>query len=219
MVGAVRLRLEEATTMPVVPVYNLDKKEVGSQTLDDGLFAAEVKEHLFHEVVRARLAARRAGTADTKERSEVAGSTKKIWKQKGTGRARHGSKKAPNFVGGGTVFGPHPRSYALKVNKKVRAAALASALTRRLSEKALFLIDDLSVAQIKTKQVVGIMGRFQTSKALFVDVQNDRLELSVRNLPNAAFVQVGSLNVYDILRHDHLLISKKAVAALEERSA
>ena len=205
--------------MPVVPVYNLDKKEVGSATLADHLFAAEVKEHLFHEVVRARLAARRAGTADTKERSEVAGSTKKIWKQKGTGRARHGSKKAPNFVGGGTVFGPTPRSYALKVNKKVRSAALASALSRRLSEQALFLVEDMTLSLAKTKQVLGIMGRFDTSKALFVDVPNANLELSVRNLPNAAFVNVGSLNVYDILRHDHLLISKKAVEALEERSA
>jgi len=205
--------------MPVVPVYNLDKKEVGSAELADHLFAAEVKEHLFHEVVRARLAARRAGTADTKERSEVSGSTKKIWKQKGTGRARHGSKKAPNFVGGGTVFGPSPRSYALKVNKKVRVAALASALTRRLSEKALFLVDDLALGQIKTRQIVGIMGKFDTTKALFVDVPNDNLELSVRNLPNAAFVHVGSLNVYDILRHDHLLISRKAVEALEGRSA
>jgi large subunit ribosomal protein L4 len=205
--------------MPVVPVYNLDKQEVGKQTLSDALFAAEVKEHLFHEVVRARLASQRAGTADTKERSEVSGSTKKIWKQKGTGRARHGSRKAPNFVGGGTVFGPTPRSYILKVNKKVRQAALASALTRRLSETALYLVDDMAVSQIKTRQVVGIMSRFATTKALFVDVDNTRLDLSVRNLPNAAFVPVGKLNVYDILRHDHLLISKAAVAALEERIA
>lgn len=205
--------------MPVVPVYNLDKHEVGKHTLSNELFAAEVKEHLFHEVVRARLAAKRAGTADTKERSEVTGSTKKIFKQKGTGRARHGSRKAPNFVGGGTVFGPTPRSYVLKVNKKVRRAALASALTRRLDETALFLVEDMAVSQIKTRQIVGIMSKFATSKALFVDVDNGRLELSVRNLSNAAFVPVGKLNVYDILRHDHLLISKAAVAALEERIA
>lgn len=205
--------------MPVVPVYNLDKQEVGKHTLSDDLFAAEVKEHLFHEVVRARLAAKRAGTADTKERGEVAGSTKKIFKQKGTGRARHGSRKAPIFVGGGTVFGPTPRSYALKVNKKVRRAALASALSRRLEETALYLVEDMTVPQIKTRQIVGIMGKFATSKALFVDVPNDRLELSVRNLPNAAFISVGKLNVYDILRHDHLLISKAAVEALEARSA
>ncbi|MCC6625645.1 MAG: 50S ribosomal protein L4 [Deltaproteobacteria bacterium] len=203
--------------MPVVPVYNLERKQVGTLDLSDAIFGAEVKEHLFHEVVRAQLAAKRQGTHATKERSEVIGSVKKIFKQKGTGRARHGSRKAPNFVGGGTVFGPHPRDYTFKVNKKVRAAALVSALSRRTEEGRLVVVDDLNLPKIQTKQVVQIQGRFEAPKALFVDVDNANLALSARNIPTAQYLAVGGINVYDVLRHDTLVISKAAALALQER--
>ncbi|MFO0746991.1 MAG: 50S ribosomal protein L4 [Myxococcota bacterium] len=203
--------------MPVVPIYNLERKQVGTLDLSDAIFGAEVKEHLFHEVVRAQLAAKRQGTHATKERSDVIGSVKKIWKQKGTGRARHGSRKAPNFVGGGTVFGPHPRDYTMKVNRKVRTAALVSALSRRTEEGKLVIIDDLSLPKIQTKQVAAIQTRFEAPKALFVDVDNGNFDLSARNIPQAHYLAVGGLNVYDILRHDTLVLSKAAAVALQER--
>ncbi len=203
--------------MPVVPVYNQQRQQVGTLDLPAALFGVEVKEHLFHEVVRAQLAASRQGTHDTKERSEVTGSVRKIYKQKGTGRARHGNRKAGIFVGGGTVFGPHPRSYAFKVNKKVRFAALCSALSRRAQEQQVVIIDDLSLPAIKTKQVAGLLTRFEAKKALIVDVPNENLQLSTRNLPNAQYSPVAGLNVYDILKHDTLVLSKAAAAALNER--
>jgi len=203
--------------MPVVPVYNQQRQQVGTIDLPDALFGVEVKEHLFHEVVRAHLAAARQGTHDTKGRSDVVGSVRKIYKQKGTGRARHGNRKANLFVGGGTTFGPHPRSYSVKVNKKVRFAALCSALSRRAAEQQVVVIDDLNLPQIKTKQVTGLLTRFDATKTLIVDVPNENLQLSARNLPNAQYTPVAGLNVYDILRHDTLLISKAAATALNER--
>lgn len=204
--------------MPVVPCYNLQKQQVGTFELSDAVFGAEVKEHLFHEVVRAQLAARRAGTHDTKTRAEVTGSVKKIWKQKGTGRARHGSRKAPQFVGGGVTFGPHPRDYTLKVNKKVRAAALCSALSRRTQEGKLLVIDDLTLPKVKTKQLADTAKRFEATKVLFVDVDNANLSLSARNLQAGNYLSVSGLNVYDILRHDTVLLSKAAAQLLHERS-
>jgi len=203
--------------MPVVPVYNLERKQVGTLDLSDAVFGAEVKEHLFHEVVRAQLAAKRQGTHDTKERGEVIGSVKKIYKQKGTGRARHGSRKAPSFVGGGTVFGPHPRDYTFKVNKKVRTAALISALSRRTAEGRLLVVDSMTLPKIQTKQVAQVQARFEIAKALFVDIDNNNLALSARNIPTAHYLALGGLNVYDILRHDTLVISKAAAEALQER--
>ncbi len=205
--------------MPVVPVYNLERKQVGTIDLADAVFAAEVKEHLFHEVVRSQLAAARQGTHATKERSDVSGSVKKIYKQKGTARARHGNRKANIFVGGGTTFGPQPREYVLKVNKKVRVAALCSALSRRASENQVIVLEDITLPQIKTKQVAGLLTRFEVKKTLIVDVPNENLELSTRNLPHAQYLPVAGLNVYDILRHDTLVLSKAAVAALSERMA
>jgi large subunit ribosomal protein L4 len=200
-------------------MFNLDKMQVGTIDLSAAIFAAEVKEHLFHEVVRAQLAAARQGTHATKERSDVAGSVKKIYKQKGTGRARHGNRKANIFVGGGTTFGPQPRDYVLKVNKKVRAAALCSALSRRTAENQVVVIEDMTLSSIKTRHVSELLKRFGLRKALIVDVSNGNLELSTRNLPYAHFVEVGGLNVYDILRHDTVLISKAATEALSERMA
>ncbi|MFT7579519.1 MAG: large subunit ribosomal protein L4 [Myxococcota bacterium] len=205
--------------MPKVAVYNLDCKEVGDVTLDDTIFDVEVREHLFHEVVRGQLAARRDGTAKTKERNEIRGSMHKIWKQKGTGRARQGTKKAPHFVGGGVVHGPRPRSYAMKINKKVKAAALCAALSRRQQEGRLRVIDSMEFDAIKTKRVVSICGGFGAKKALFVDADNQNLLLSTRNLKTSHFLAVGQINVYDVLNHDTLLISKAAVEALHERMA
>ncbi|PIE65920.1 MAG: 50S ribosomal protein L4 [Deltaproteobacteria bacterium] len=204
--------------MPVVDVYNLDRQKVGTVELADDIFDVEVREHLFHEVVTAQLAARRTGSAKTKERWEIRGTQKKAWRQKGTGRARQGSRKAPHWVGGGTVFGPRPRSFAKKVNKKVRRAALAAALSRRQQEGRLTVLDSMALAEIKTKQVRKILDTFEAPKALLVDTDNDNLMLSARNLPKSHFVAVRELNVYDILRHDQLLISKAAAELLQKRA-
>ncbi|MEZ4267770.1 MAG: 50S ribosomal protein L4 [Myxococcota bacterium] len=203
--------------MPVVDVYNLDKKKVGTLDLADSIFAVPVREHLFHEVVRAQLAARRSGTAKTKVRSEVAGSTKKIYKQKGTGNARQGTKKAPHWVGGGTVFGPQPRSFEMKVNKKTRRAALCAALTRRQEEGRLVVLESFELAAIKTKGVVDVLRRFDSDRALIVDGDNRALAASTRNLPTSHYLAVDGINVYDILRHDTVLMTRQAVDAIQTR--
>ena len=203
--------------MPVVDVYNLDKKKVGELELADTIFGVPVREHLFHEVVRAQLAARRAGTAKTKGRSEINRTGAKAWKQKGTGRARQGDRKAPHWVGGGVVHGPQPRSYVKKVNKKVRAAALYAALSRRAQEGRLHVVDDMALGAIKTKAVANVLAKFAAPKALLVDGDNTNLQLATKNLASAHYLSVGELNVYDILRHDDLLLSKSAVESLQAR--
>lgn len=203
--------------MPVVDVYNLNHEKVGTLELSSEIFDVEVREHLFHEVVRAQLAARRAGTANTKGRSEINRTGAKAWKQKGTGRARQGDRKAPHWVGGGVVHGPHPRSFAKKVNKKVRAAALFAALSRRAQEGRLHVVDDMTLGAIKTKAVANVLAKFAAPKALFVDSDNTNLQLATRNLASAHYLSVGELNVYDILRHDDLLLSRSAVESLQAR--
>lgn len=203
--------------MPVVDVYNMDRQKVGTFALSDVVFDVEVREHLFHEVVRGQLASRRAGTAKTKTRAEVKHTTKKLFKQKGTGRARQGMKSAPHWVGGGTAHGPAPRSFGVKVNKKVRRAALCAALSRRQQEGRLVLIDQMGLEGIKTKRIVQLLERFETSKALMVDTDNDKLRLSARNLVGAHFLPVGDLNVYDILRAETVLMSTAAAEDLQAR--
>ena len=203
--------------MPTVDVYNLDRQKTGSLQLSDEIFNVEVREHLFHEVVTAQLGAARSGNAKTKERHEIAGTTQKAWKQKGTGRARQGTKKAPQWVGGGVVHGPRPRSFAKKVNKKVKRAALCAALSRRQQEGRLVVVEDMALAAIKTKRVAQIAEAFETRSALLVDVPNDNAHKSARNLPNVKFLEVGQINVYDVLRHDTLLLSKAAVQTLQAR--
>lgn len=209
--------------MPTVDLYNLDREKVGSIDLADHVFDAEVREHLFHEIVRAQLAARRKGTAKAKERWEITGSGAKVWRQKGTGRARQGKKSAPHWVGGGVVHGPRPRLYTKKVNKRTRQAALCAALSRRQQEGRLFVIDELALPAIKTKQVAQVLSKFEQAKALFVSGDggdgSNHFELSTRNLPTAHYLPVGQLNVYDILRHDAVLLSKRAIDALHERMA
>ena len=203
--------------MPMVDVYNLKRESVGTIDLSDGVFDAAVREHLFHEVVRAQMAAKRSGTAKTKERGEVRGSRRKMWKQKGTGRARAGDGKAPHWVGGGVAFGPRPRDYDIKVNKKIRRAALRSALSRRQQEGRLVVLEDFELAAIKTRSVVDILSTFEAAKALIVDGPNDNLAKSANNLKTSHYLTVDQLNVYDVLKHDTLMLTRRAIEAIEGR--
>lgn len=204
--------------MATLEVLNQSGEKVGEIDLADAVFNAPVKEHLLHEVVVAQLAARRRGTACTKTRSEVKGSTHKIYRQKGTGRARHGSIRAPIFVGGGTVFGPKPRSYEKKVGKKVRRTALRSALSLRNGEKKLLVLEDLSLGEIKTKRMVKIIESLGAQRPLVVDDKgNIELIKSMRNLPRAKYVAPEGLNVYDILRYDTLVVTAPVAKQIEER--
>lgn len=203
--------------MPKVDIYNTEKKKVGDVSLSDDIFDAEVREHLFHELVRAQRAAKRAGTAKVKERAEVIGTRAKAWRQKGTGRARQGSRQAVHWRGGGVVHGPRPRSFEKKVNKKTRRAALCAALSRRQQEGHLVVLDAFNLEAIKTKQVAGVLNTFDVSRALIVDVDNNNLERSARNLATSNYLPVTGLNVLDILRHDHLMMTQAAVEAIERR--
>ncbi|MGM0574939.1 MAG: 50S ribosomal protein L4 [Myxococcota bacterium] len=203
--------------MATVDVYNLDREKVGTLDLSDAIFGVEVREHLFHEVVRAQQAAKRSGTAKTKPRNEIRGANTKVWRQKGTGRARQGSKKAPQWVGGGTVFGPQPRSYDKKLNKKVRRAALCAALSRRQEEGRLFVLESFELPEIKTQRVVDVLKRFETDKALIVDGDNDTLARSARNLSTSKYLTAAGLNVYDVLKHDAVVLTKDAVEAITRR--
>ncbi len=197
--------------MATVDVYNLKKEKVGELELDDSVFASEVKEHLFHEVVRYQLASRRAGTHNTKTRSEVNGTNARPWKQKGTGRARHGDRKANIFVGGGIVSGPRQRDYSYRPPKKIRQGAVRSALSRRLEESRLWVIENFEMERIKTRDVVGVCEAFGFESALFVDERNENLQKSARNLQTVQYLCREGLNTYDILRHENLVISKAAV--------
>jgi large subunit ribosomal protein L4 len=204
--------------MATLEIKNMAGERVGEIELADAVFAAPVKEHLLHEVVVAQLAARRRGTASTKVRREVKGSTRKVYRQKGTGRARHGSARAPIFVGGGTVFGPRPRSYAQQVPKKVRRGALRSALSLRFGEHKLVVLQDLSLDEIKTKRMVQVLERLGAESSLIVDDRaNIQLIKSVRNLPRAKYIAPEGLNVYDILRHETLVMTAPVAKQIEER--
>lgn len=203
--------------MPVVDVYSLDKSKVGTVDLNDIVFDAKVNEHLFHQVVTYQLAKRRSGSANTKERNAIAGSMHKVWKQKGTGRARQGTKKAPHWVGGGVAHGPSPRDFTPKVNKKIRRTALRMALSRRQQEGALFIVDAWSVEKPKTKAISDVLGSFAAPKALIIDQANANLELSTRNLPRSNYLEASGINVYDILRHDAVIITRDAVLKIQER--
>ncbi len=204
--------------MSKLPLYNQDHKQVGEIELDDSVFGVEVREHLLHLAVRKQLAARRQGTHAVKRRSEVSGGGKKPFKQKGTGRARQGSTRSPQFRGGGVVFGPSPRSYDFKVNKKELAAALRSALTRRVEQGALIVVDDLAFAEPKTKQFVEFMGKFELGDALVVLADaNDNVVLASRNLSKVTLLPPGGVNVYDVLRRSKLVMSRAAVAAVTVR--
>ena len=207
--------------MPKVKVYNLDREETGEVELPDEVFAATVNEHLFYDVVRSQLASRRAGTASTKGRAEVAGSTKKIYKQKGTGRARHGAIRAQQFVGGGRAHGPKPRSYAYRPPRKMRLGALRGALSMKLNEGQLTVVEDFKLEEVKTKGLTKVLDALKvSSSSLIVDLgDNDRLRLSVRNLRDHQYLPPEGVNLYDLLRHEHLVLTKTAAEALITRCA
>lgn len=201
--------------MATLPIYNLNREEVGTIEVSDDVFAGEVKHHLFYEVVKWQLAQRRAGTAATKGRNEVSGGGRKPYKQKGTGRARQGSRRAPNHVGGGTVHGPQPRSYAYRINKKTRKGALRSALSLRASQGRLIVVQDLDLGEVKTRRAATVFGRLADCYALVVDGPNRNLELSVRNLPRVKYLHVDGLNVFDVLKYRHLVLTEPMVRRLE----
>ena len=201
--------------MPTVDVYKMNKKKAGKAELSDGVFDADSRQHLYYDVVRGQLLSRRRGTVKTKKRSEVRGSTRKVYRQKGTGRARHGDNRSPLYKRGGVVFGPQPRDWETRIPRKVRRAALKSALSDRLREGHLVVIDSLDLEAIKTKRIVEFLDKFDLSSALLVDVDNRSLSLSCRNVPNAKYLAAGGLNLFDVLKYDHLVLSKQAVEAIE----
>jgi large subunit ribosomal protein L4 len=205
--------------MATIDVFNMKREKVGSIDLADEVFGAEVKEHLFYEVVKAQLASRRQGTASAKERSAVSGSSKKLYKQKGTGRARHGSIRAPIYVGGGRAHPPTPRDWSYRPPQQVRAAALRSALSKFAKEGNLVIVDRFELAEIKTKGLLAALTTLQSKKkALIVDGQsNENLRLSVRNSALHQYLPPEGVNVYELLRHDTLVLSKDAVMALVAR--
>jgi large subunit ribosomal protein L4 len=201
-----------------IDIVNIEGQKVGALELADEIFGAKVKDYLLWEMVKAQLAARRAGTHDTKTRANVNGGGKKPYKQKGTGSARQGSTRAPNHVGGGKVFGPHPRSYAYTVPKKVKRAALISALSLRAQEKKVVVVDKLSFEGPKTKKIASILKALGVPSAVVVDdAKNTAISKSVRNLPKAKFLAPAGLNVYDILNHTGLVITADAVKQIEAR--
>jgi large subunit ribosomal protein L4 len=211
--------------MATIDVYNMKREKVGSVELADEVFATEVKEHLFYEVVKAQLASRRQGTAAAKNRSAVSGSTKKLYKQKGTGRARHGSIRAPVYVGGGRAHPPRPRDWSYRPPQQVRSSALRSALSKLHKEGRLVIVDRIELPEVKTKGLVLALETLQNAKekdkqksALVVDsAGNEKLRLSIRNCKGHQFLPPEGVNVYDLLRHDTLVLSKDAVKALEQR--
>lgn len=205
--------------MPKLDVYNLKREKVGELELADEVFASEVKEHLLHEVVTAQLASQRAGTHAAKERSAVAGSSKKIYKQKGTGNARHGSARAPIFVGGGRAHPPRPQDWSRRPPRRVRVTALRSALSLLVKEGRLTLVDNFELSETKTKALAAVLSALATpERTLVVDAKsNDHLRLSIRNMPNNRFLPPEGVNVYDLLRHKHLVLSRDAAKALEAR--
>jgi len=204
--------------MPTVDVFNHNREKVSELTLSDDVFAAPVKQELMHAVVRYQLAAKRQGTHKVKGRAEVRGGGKKPWRQKGTGRARQGTTRAPQWRGGGVVHGPTPRSYSFKLNKKVRRSALKAALSHRVAEGSVVVLDDLKLPEVKTKQVVSLLKTFELKDALFVmSERDDKVELSARNLKNVTCLLVEGVNVRDILHRGTLVLTKAAAEALAVR--
>jgi large subunit ribosomal protein L4 len=205
--------------MAKVKVLDLNAKNVGEIDLADEIFGQEVNEGLLYEVLKAQLASKRAGTASTKVRAEVAGSSKKIYKQKGTGRSRHGSIRAPVFVGGGKAHGPKPRDYSYRPPRKMRIGAMKSALSQKLKEGRLLVVDNFDLDEIKTKTLVEVLGKLSVPKSsVIVDNKgNENLRLSVRNLKQHCFLPPEGVNLYDVLRHEHLILTKSVVSELEGR--
>ena len=203
--------------MANVAVYNMEGKEVGKLDLNDAVFGVEVNEHLVHMAVLQQLANNRQGTQKAKTRSEVRGGGRKPWRQKGTGHARQGSTRAPQWTGGGVVFAPVPRDYSFKINKKEKRAALKSALSSRVQENKLIVVDELKLDEIKTKKLAEVLKNLNVEKALVVINDNDQnIVMSARNIPTVKVAQTNTINVFDILKYNTLILTKSAVASIEE---
>lgn len=203
--------------MAKADVVNIQGEKVGELELKDAVWATDIKPYLIHDVVVMQLNNRRRGTASTKTRGEVRGGGKKPWRQKGTGRARSGSSTSPVWVGGGTVFGPKPKEYRISVPKKVRKAALRSALSVRYTDAALKVLDKIDMERISTKSFAGIMKVLNLSKPLLVvNGKNETLEKSARNIPYTKVLRVEGLNVYDVIRHEQLVVTVDAIERIEE---
>ena len=201
--------------MANVSVYNMEGKEVGTLELNDAVFGVEVNEHLVHLAVVRQLANKRQGTQKAKTRSEVSGGGRKPWRQKGTGHARQGSTRAPQWTGGGVVFAPVPRDYSFKMNKKERRLALKSALTSRVQENKLVVLDELKLDAIKTKDMQNVLNNLKVEKAMVV-TDNENVIISTRNIPNVITASVSTLNVFDVLKYNTVVLDKAAVAKVEE---
>ena len=203
--------------MANVNVYNIEGKEVGTIELCDAVFGVEVNEHLMHMAVVQQLANKRQGTQKAKTRSEVSGGGRKPWRQKGTGHARQGSTRAPQWVGGGVVFAPTPRDYSFKLNKKEKKAALKSALTSRVQENKFIVLDEMNFGEIKTKNFQNMLNNLSVSKALVVlEEGNTNAVLSARNIADVKTAGTNTINVYDILKYNTVITTKAAVATIEE---
>ena len=203
--------------MASVSVYNMEGKETGKMELNDSIFAAPVNEHLVHMAVVLQLANKRQGTQKAKTRSEVRGGGRKPWRQKGTGHARQGSTRAPQWTGGGVVFAPVPRDYSFKMNKKEKRAALKSALTSRVQENKLIVIDELKFDEIKTKNFKAVMDNLNVAKAYVVlDDNDEKVVMSARNLPNVQTALTNTINVYDVMKGGTVILTKDAVKTIEE---
>ena len=203
--------------MANVSVYNIEGKEVGTIELNDAVFGVEVNEHLVHMAVVSQLANNRQGTQKAKTRSEVSGGGRKPWRQKGTGHARQGSTRAPQWTGGGVVFAPTPREYTFKMNKKEKRAALKSALTSRVEEKKFIVVDELVFNEIKTKNFANVLKNLDVKKALVVlEAGNVNAEISARNIADVKTTKVNTLNVFDVLKYNTVIATKAAVANIEE---
>ena len=203
--------------MANVNVYNIEGKEVGTIELSDSVFGVEVNEHLMHMAVVQQLANKRQGTQKAKTRSEVSGGGRKPWRQKGTGHARQGSTRAPQWTGGGVVFAPTPRDYSFKLNKKEKRAALKSALTSRVLENKFIVVDEMNFGEIKTKNFQNMLNNLSVSKALVVlEEGNTNAVLSARNIADVKTAGTNTINVYDILKYNTVIVTKAAVATIEE---
>ena len=203
--------------MANVSVYNMEGKEVGTMELNDAVFGVEVNEHLVHMAVLQQLANNRQGTQKAKTRSEVSGGGRKPWRQKGTGHARQGSTRAPQWTGGGVVFAPVPRDYSFKMNKKEKRAALKSALTSRVEENKFIVVDALAFDEIKTKNVANALKNLNVAKALVVlEDGNVNAELSAKNIAGVKTAKINTINVYDIMKYNTVIATKAAVKAIEE---
>ena len=205
--------------MAKVDVFNLKREKVGELELSDEVFAAEIREHLFQEVVVAQLASRRAGTRAGKERAAVQGSSKKIYKQKGTGNARHGSIRAPIFVGGGRAHPPKPQDWSYRPPRRVRLGALKGALSLLVKEGRFTVVDKIDLGEVRTKKLAGVLEELKAGKTNLVvdDAANQNLRLSIRNMKSNNFLPPEGVNVYDLLRHDHLVVSREALKLIEAR--